>query len=264
MYSVKSPNLSFTGGIKTCKKFTVLSTAQSANRLLPPSNDEWNNVFCATPDNVSSESGIDNNQKSLCDILENSSTTPSNGLSLTPSEAIKPFAVTHMDHPREETADDDNNAILSLFPGLAEFVSSLLSELEDSIARLFTSNAEDPSFTLTASRDLMNRHPEAETTLPSPKTSIQLDCHPTTFATDANHIAHPSHLLDLVIDGSPSGQASHSRVLMGSLDLSRLCSLQLATPSDANATVLPYNRGPVMLLVSAGTQGAGSEPPSKI
>jgi len=223
MYNVKSPNLSFTAGIKTCEKFIVLSTAQSANELLPPSNDEWNNVFCSSPDNVSSESGIDNNQKSPCDILENSSTTPSNGPSLTPSEAIKPFAITHPDHPREDIADDDDEAILSLFPGLAEFVSSLQSELEDSIARLFTSNAEDPSFTLIASRDLMNRHPEAESTSPSPKTN-------------------------LVIDGSPSGKASNSRVLMGSLDLSRLCSLQLATPSDANATVLPYDRGPVMLL----------------
>lgn len=248
MYNVKLPNLSFTAGIETCERLTILSTAQSADKPMPPSNDEWNNIFCLTPDNVSSESGIDNNQKSPCDILENSSTTPSTGPSLTPSEAIKPFAITHLDHPREEIADDEDNAILSLFPGLAEFVSSLQSELEDSITGLFASNAEDPSFTSTALRDLMNCHPEAETS-PSPKTSIQFDCHQTTFAMDANHIAHPSHLLDLVIDGSPSGKASNLQVLMGSLDLSNLCCLQLAvTPSDANATVHPYDRGPVKLL----------------
>jgi hypothetical protein len=70
MYNVKLPNLSFTAGIETCERLTILSTAQSANKLMLPSNDEWNNIFCLTPNNVSSESGIDNNQKSPCDILE--------------------------------------------------------------------------------------------------------------------------------------------------------------------------------------------------
>ena len=169
----------------------------------------------------------------------------------------------------DATVEDDDEYISRLFPDLAEFVLDLQSNLERSIAEMLANDkfialpdsASPFRSSLVRSNDLSELAPSSD--LPSLSSARMLPS-----ATARNQLSGSSKAFDVDNDcaviAAPDTDsfnnkfsyenATNLRSLMGSIVIRKhfhSSCLQLKAPSDSDAAVLPFDRGPSKLLAAS-------------
>ena len=175
-----------------------------------------------------------------------------------------PVVANHVDCFEDTTIDDDDEDISEdiscLFPDLAEFILDLQSEFERSIAAVLDDDdliaspgsASPVRSELIALNDLPS--PSGAEKLPSPTAQVQLDCFPKIFDVDDDCTIVSPLDMNSFIDEFSRKNAMNLESLMGSIVIGEHFysnSLRLKAPSDSDATVLPFDRGPSKLLTAS-------------
>jgi len=156
--------------------------------------------------------------------------------------------------------EDISEDISRLFPDLAEFILDLQSEFERSIAAVLDDDdliaspgsASPVRSELIALNDLPS--PSGAEKLPSPTAQVQLDCFPKIFDVDDDCTIVSPLDMNSFIDEFSRKNTMNLESLMGSIVIGEHFysnSLRLKAPSDSDATVLPFDRGPSKLLTAS-------------
>jgi hypothetical protein len=174
-----------------------------------------------------------------------------------------PFSsvTNHADCFEDATIEDDDEGISCSFPDLVEFVLGLQSDFERSIAEVLTDGElitlPDSAYyavhsELVPSSDLPS--PSGAEKLSSATARAQLDGFPKTFDIDNDCIIVTTPDMNSFINEFSCENADNLSSLMGSVVIGEHfhsdC-LQLKAPSDSDATVLPFDRGPSNLLTTS-------------
>ena len=171
------------------------------------------------------------------------------------------FVTNHADCFEDATIEDDDEGISRSFPDLVEFVLDLQSDFERSIAEVLT---DDELITLPDSANYaVHSELVPSSDLPSPSGAeklssatarAQLNGFPKTFDIDNDCIIVTTPDMNSFINEFSCENADNLSSLMGSVVIGEHfhsdC-LQLKAPSDSDATVLPFDRGPSKLLTTS-------------
>ena len=227
----KSPNCSFVIGMETVTSASLV--LQDCNAK----SNEFSNSDYFKLDVDSFKPCVDNNKQSPFVIdgstLNTDSSLPLSDTSSDPTKATKSAVITR--------------------PQPVDGISNPKSELKNVASEQLAVDSDDPWLT-TFPDDLSKSSPHVIKSSSSSSTaSTQPSCHPTLLKT-IDAMAEPLSYGDLVIDGLPGTKVLISPALMGRDELSDSIfeqHLQLETPSDSDATVLPFDRGPAKVLMAS-------------